>query len=141
MLAKQQAERDAENARVAKENADNEIRLEAARVRRNAELLQPRWDNGSFRKDDDSWAVKPGTGYHFGFNFRATDGNFYASYRSNRGTNKRYYSISERKWVNDWNMSAFRCNVNGCDGIITGLAKYDRTCPKCGDVKQGGINL
>lgn len=134
LLAKQQAERDAENARIVKENADNEIRLEAERIKRNAGL-QASWDSGRFRKDDESWAAKPGTGYHFSNNFRGSDGNFYAQYKSNRGTNRRYYSISERKWVDEWRMSAYRCGVNECDGLITGLNKYDRTCPKCGDVK------
>lgn len=129
--AQKQAEEDARIERLKQQQEYMKKLAEEQRQERNKEF-QAKWDNGRFVRDWENYSSGV-RGYHFSENIRGNDGNFYAVYNANRGDNKRYFSISERKWYNDLYPRDKYCN--GCSQYVkfypTG---FDNTCPNCDTV-------
>lgn len=70
-------------------------------------------------------------GYHWLSNFKGADGNYYAEYGANRGDNKRYYSISEQKWLDNVHVSDMYCS--NCQNEFKFMPSgFDNVCPSCG---------
>jgi len=136
MEAKRQADIAAENARIEAENKARAQQLEGARLATNARIDNI-WDQRPWLKSDDSWTTKPGTGYHFGANWKGDDGNYYTTFQSNRGSNVKFYSISERKWISEYGIYTRRCA--NCNEVMRGeLNRFDFKCLHCGTVLPKG---
>lgn len=111
------------------------MRDEQSRVNRNNHYDQMVSD-GRFYTQSESYSS--GTkGYHFIKNFKGNDGNYYAEYHSNRGSNKRYYSISQRVWYFDQDLDAY-WNKSECTNCHQPYQRipfgFPNTCPHCGHV-------
>ena len=133
VIAEYEAQKQAEADALAERQRENAERIkqyaEEQRQERN-KGLQKAWDESRFVKDYENYSSGV-RGYHFLENVRGNDGNFYAVYTANRGDNKRYFSISERKWYNDLYPRDRYCG--SCQQYFKFYPSgFDNTCPNDG---------